>query len=60
MEHSRFWGEISRFPYGSGVDMLRAFRDVGFTSLDIIDDAPNHPYGACFAFAATRVDAVQK
>jgi hypothetical protein len=35
-------------------DIVSAFRRVGFDKIDVIDEAPDHPNGACFSFAARR------
>jgi SAM-dependent methyltransferase len=55
MEYGRFWGGNQPVSVWLGRDdILKAFRDVGFTSIDIVEDTPTHPNGACFTFAARR------
>jgi hypothetical protein len=55
MEYERFWG--GNRPIAVWLDrgdIINAFTDAGFTSIEILEDSPNHPNGACFTFAATR------
>jgi hypothetical protein len=55
MADGRFWGgnkPTSAWLYRD--DILTAFREAGFTSLQVIEDTPDHPNGACFSFAASR------
>jgi SAM-dependent methyltransferase len=55
MEYERFWG--GNRPIAVWLDrddIVKAFTDAGFTSVEILEDSPNHPNGACFTFAATR------
>jgi SAM-dependent methyltransferase len=56
MDSDRFWGgnrPISVWLERN--DIVSAFRRVGFDKIDVIDEAPDHPNGACFSFGARRL-----
>ena len=55
MEYGRFWGgNKPTSAWLSREDMLAAFRQAGFHSLQVVEDDPDHPNGACFSFVANR------
>jgi methyltransferase family protein len=50
-----FWGGNKQISVWLGrEDILRCFRNAGFSSIEVVEDTPDHPNGACFSFAATR------
>jgi SAM-dependent methyltransferase len=56
MHSDRFWG--GNRPISVWLerdDILSAFRRAGFDKIDVIDEAPSHPNGACFSFVAQRL-----
>jgi hypothetical protein len=55
MDNERFWGGNQPISVWLGrEDMLEAFKNAGFNSIEITEDTPNSTNGACFSFAAAR------
>jgi SAM-dependent methyltransferase len=56
MHSDRFWGgNRPTSVWLERNDIVSAFRRVGFHKIDVIDEAPDHPNGACFTFAARQL-----
>jgi SAM-dependent methyltransferase len=54
MDFGQFWG--GNRPTSVWLDrdaIICAFHREGFRKIDVIDENPDHPYGACFSFAAS-------
>jgi SAM-dependent methyltransferase len=55
MDYGQFWGGNRPVSLWLGRDdILSAFRRVGFLKIDVVDETPDNPNGACFSFAARR------
>ena len=55
MESGKFWG--GNKPVASWLsreDMLDAFRAVGFDQIEVVQEHPTHPQGACMSFVAKK------
>ena len=55
MESGKFWG--GNQPVASWLgreDMLDAFRAVGFDQIEVVQEHPTHPHGACMSFVAQK------
>ena len=55
MESGKFWG--GNKPVASWLsreDMLDAFRAVGFDRIEVVQEHPTHPQGACMSFIAKK------
>ena len=58
MDYGRFWG--GNRPVSVWLrrdDIIESFRAAGLTRVEVIDDTPDHPNGACLTFCATREQA---
>jgi hypothetical protein len=55
MESGQFWGgNRPTSVWLEREDIIAAFCRAGFHQIDVIDEDPSHPNGACFSFAAKR------
>jgi SAM-dependent methyltransferase len=56
MDYGRYWGGIQ--PVSAWLtrdDLLTAFKGAGFRSIEVLDDAPDHPGGTAITFTASRI-----
>lgn len=55
MESGKFWGGNQPVATWLGrEDMLDAFRAVGFDQIEVVQEHPSHPHGACMSFVAQK------